>query len=56
MRVAGHVRVSTEGQAEEGWSLDAQERAITLHAGAHGWEVVAWYRDEGKSARVDDLP
>lgn len=55
MRVVGYTRVSSEGQAEEGWSLDAQERAITLHAQAHNWEVVAWYRDEGRSARSEKL-
>lgn len=54
MRAALYFRVSTEEQVE-GYSLDAQSRAGRLYCEAHGWDVVAEYRDEGKSARTDDL-
>ena len=39
----------------EGYSLDAQDRAGRLYCQIHGWEIVQAYRDEGRSARTDDL-
>jgi site-specific DNA recombinase len=53
-RAAVYVRVSTEEQIE-GYSLSAQERAAEAFCQAKGWEIVARYRDEGKSARTDVL-
>ncbi len=53
-RAAVYVRVSSEEQVE-GYSLDAQVRAANLYCEAHGWELMQEYRDEGKSARTDDL-
>ncbi len=53
-RAATYIRVSSEEQVE-GYSLDAQTRAVKLYAEAHDWEIVHQYRDEGKSARSDDL-
>lgn len=53
-RAAIYERVSSEEQVE-GYSLDAQDRAGRLYCEAHGWTVVRTYRDEGKSARTDDL-
>lgn len=53
-RVAAYMRVSTADQAE-GYSLSAQTRAIAHYVAAHGWELVETYRDEGLSARVDDI-
>ncbi len=53
-RAALYVRVSSEEQVE-GYSLSAQERAIHAYCAFHGFQVVADYRDEGKSARTDDL-
>ena len=52
-RAAIYVRVSSDEQVQ-GYSLSAQERSITSYCDAHGWEIVARYRDEGKSARTDD--
>lgn len=52
-RVALYIRVSSEEQVQ-GYSLDAQERAAETFCGGQGWEVVARYRDEGKSAQTDD--
>lgn len=54
MRAAIYVRVSTEEQVD-GYSLSAQERAGHAYAEAHGWEITRVYRDEGRSARTDDL-
>ncbi|MDP9364626.1 MAG: recombinase family protein, partial [Chloroflexota bacterium] len=53
-RAACYVRVSSEEQVE-GYSLSAQERAIDAYCAFHGFEVTARYRDEGISARSDDL-
>ena len=52
-RVAVYLRVSSEEQVA-GYSLSAQERAAETHCRNLGWEIVASYRDEGKSARCDD--
>ena len=52
-RVALYVRVSSEEQVA-GYSLGAQERAAEALCLHNGWEIVARYRDEGKSARSDD--
>ncbi len=52
-RAAIYVRVSSDEQVL-GYSLSAQERAITAYCDVHGWDIVARYRDEGKSARSDD--
>jgi DNA invertase Pin-like site-specific DNA recombinase len=54
LRAALYERVSSEEQVE-GYSLDAQDRAGRLYCEAQGWEVIDVYRDEGKSARTDDL-
>jgi DNA invertase Pin-like site-specific DNA recombinase len=53
-RAATYLRVSSEEQVE-GYSLSAQERAIAAYCNQHGYEIVAQYRDDGKSARSDDL-
>lgn len=49
-RVAGYVRVSTEGQAEEGVSLDAQREAIGAYCRMRGLELVEIVTDAGVSA------
>jgi DNA invertase Pin-like site-specific DNA recombinase len=53
-RAVGYVRVSSEEQVE-GYSLDAQQRAIQHYCDANGWTLVDEYRDEGRSARSDDI-
>lgn len=47
---AAYVRVSTEEQAAEGVSLDAQEARIRAYCTLHGLELVQLYRDPGVSA------
>lgn len=44
-----YLRVSTEEQAKNGASLDAQRTAITAAADARGLDVVAWHEDAGVS-------
>lgn len=46
--------MSSEEQVE-GYSLDAQARACVLYCEAHGWTILREYRDEGRSARTEDL-
>src|SRR5215204_1904430 len=53
-RAAVYVRVSSEEQVQ-GYSLAAQERAATDYCARHGWDVSQVYRDEGRSARTDDV-
>mgnify|MGYP005851974971 CR=1 FL=1 len=53
MKAIGYVRVSTQGQAEDGVSLDAQEAKIRAWADLNGAEVVI-YRDEGISGKRSD--
>ena len=51
-RVLGYVRVSTEEQAREGVSLDAQRHRIEAHAEAQGWELVGVEADNGISGKA----
>jgi len=53
LRAVGYVRVSTEDQAREGYSVSAQERSIRDYCRAKGWKLVRVYRDEGLSAYRD---
>lgn len=52
MRLVGYVRVSTEDQAANGVSLDAQRSRITAYCTAHDAELVAIEADEGISGKV----
>jgi len=45
IKAVGYVRVSTEEQAREGLSLDAQEEKIKAYCTAQGWRLVRLYRD-----------
>jgi site-specific DNA recombinase len=49
VRVIGYTRVSTQEQATEGMSLDAQASRVRAWAEATGAEVVEVVRDEGVS-------
>lgn len=46
-----YVRVSTQDQAQHGFSLDAQQENLVNYAKALGYEIFRIYRDEGKSAK-----
>jgi site-specific DNA recombinase len=56
MRIAGYTRVSTEEQAKEGFSLDAQEERLHAYAKAQGWTLSKIYRDEGHTGRNAKRP
>jgi site-specific DNA recombinase len=51
MKAIGYVRVSTQGQVEDGVSLDAQEAKIRAWAVANDAAEVTIYRDEGLSGK-----
>jgi|GEM_PF-937294 len=50
-KAAIYVRVSTDEQAKEGYSLNAQESALKDYLMMIGYDVYKIYRDEGKSAK-----
>jgi len=51
MKAVGYIRVSTEEQAREGISLEAQEDKIKKYVDLHNLELVEVIRDEGKSGK-----
>jgi DNA invertase Pin-like site-specific DNA recombinase len=55
-RAAIYTRVSTDGQAREGLSLDAQERSARERAATDGAEVVRSFQDAGISGSRTDRP
>lgn len=56
MKAIGYIRVSTQGQAEDGVSLDAQEAKVRAWADLNNAEAVI-FRDEGISGkRADNRP
>lgn len=50
LNATGYVRVSTENQAREGWSLDAQREKIELYCRLHDLALSEIIADEGISA------
>lgn len=57
MKTIGYVRVSTDGQAQDGVSMEAQEAKIRAWADLNGAESVTIYRDAGISGkRADNRP
>lgn len=56
MKAAAYIRVSTEDQATQGYSLDEQARMVREAADLRGWELVRIYREAGVSGRRDDRP
>ena len=56
MKAVAYLRVSTKEQAEEGYSIAAQQEACTRYAKERGWELADVYSDRGESARTSDRP
>ena len=49
-RVAGYIRVSTDGQCgEDKFGLDAQRDLIVNYCEKNDMEIIRWYSDEGES-------
>jgi site-specific DNA recombinase len=51
-----YMRVSTEEQAQSGYSLAAQRDKLDLFAQLQGYTVGGWYRDDGVSAKDLNRP
>jgi site-specific DNA recombinase len=56
MRAALYTRVSTQEQAVEGFSLDAQLHRLTAYCESQGWTITDVYTDEGISAKDMERP
>jgi site-specific DNA recombinase len=55
MNVIGYIRVSTIGQARDGYSLAYQEDEIKAYCQAQGYMLLRLFKDEGISgAKVDE--
>ena len=55
-RMGIYARVSSQEQAIEGVSIDAQLASLRAYAKSQGWEVVDEYVDGGYSGGTDDRP
>lgn len=52
-----YLRVSTEEQAKEGFSINAQKEKLTSYAKVNDWEIIDYYIDDGISAKnLKDRP
>jgi len=56
MRVALYARVSTEDQAKDGFSLDAQMRKLEAYCRSRGWTPIGNFIDDGYSGRNTNRP
>ncbi|MGE8078125.1 recombinase family protein [Peribacillus loiseleuriae] len=56
MKTAIYIRVSTEEQAQEGYSISAQRQRLKAYCIAQDWNVVGFYVDEGISAKDMNRP
>ncbi len=56
MRCVLYRRVSTDMQAEEGFSLEAQRVRLQAYAESQGWTITGDYCDEGFSAKNTERP
>jgi DNA invertase Pin-like site-specific DNA recombinase len=52
IKAVAYIRVSTEEQAQDGVSLDAQESRIKAYAHSRGFELIRIFREEGVSAKT----
>jgi len=56
MKCALYVRVSTEEQAKEGFSIGGQKERLSAYALSQGWDISGIYVDEGISAKDTNRP
>lgn len=56
MRAALYGRVSTEEQAQEGFSIAAQKEKLTAYARSQDWQVFDYFFDEGISGKHTQRP
>ena len=56
MKLALYIRVSTEDQAKEGYSLEVQREYLESFAKREGLEVFKVYQDDGVSGYTTERP
>lgn len=56
VKAGGYLRVSTDEQAENGYSLQMQKERITAQITAKGWECFKMYEDGGQSGGKLERP
>lgn len=56
MKAGIYIRVSTEEQAKEGYSISAQKKKLQAFCQSQDWEVAGFYADEGVSAKNTNRP
>lgn len=56
MTVGIYIRVSTQEQAQEGYSIAAQRERLLAFCAAQGWTEYRFYVDEGVSAKDTNRP
>lgn len=56
MKTAIYIRVSTEEQAKEGYSISAQKQRLKAYCIAQDWDISSMYVDEGLSAKDTNRP
>ncbi len=56
MKVAAYIRVSTDEQANEGFSIEAQKRNIIEWTIKHNYEIYDFYIDDGYSGKNLNRP
>lgn len=56
VRTALYIRVSTDEQSKEGYSLDAQIDKLEAFCYSQGWTITKVYREEGQSAKNMNRP
>lgn len=56
MTIAIYIRVSTDEQAKEGYSIGAQKEMLKAYCTSQGWTDYKFYVDEGVSAKDTNRP
>lgn len=56
MKVAVYIRVSTDMQVEDGFSIEGQRTRLTSYAESQDWEIYDYYVDDGYSAKDMNRP
>jgi len=56
MNAAAYLRVSTEEQVREGYSIPAQKERLDAFARSQGWTIIEYYIEEGQSAKDLNRP
>lgn len=56
MRTALYIRVSTDEQAKEGFSIPAQKERLTQYVQSQNWDIFDHYIEEGVSAKDTNRP